>query len=139
MYWLKLSCYEEIRVRVKMITDRWYPLRSVIKFCLTIDNYGIIQEHKIFNSFNDSKRLLVGSQCFNMIEGKKKSAMLPKSWKKSVNIGVLTPTKMRQCNNCKKGILCTTCNNQFNENKEIAANLNAIKRHPSNEFAHMLN
>ena len=29
-----------------------------IKYCLTIDKYGIIQEHKFFKGFNDSKRLL---------------------------------------------------------------------------------
>ena len=32
------------------------------KYCLTIDNYGIIKEHKIFEGFNDSKRLLDRSQ-----------------------------------------------------------------------------
>ena len=32
-------------------------LAPKIKFCLTIDDYGIIQEHKTFKCFNDSKRL----------------------------------------------------------------------------------
>ena len=41
------------------------------KYCLKIDDYGIIQEHKIFKGFNDSKRLLDRSQYFKMIEGKK--------------------------------------------------------------------
>ena len=41
------------------------------KYCLTIDNYGIIQEHKTFKGFNDSKRLLDRSQYFKMIDGKK--------------------------------------------------------------------
>ena len=31
-------------------------LAPKIKFCLTIDDYGIIQEHKTFKGFNDSKR-----------------------------------------------------------------------------------
>ena len=52
-----------------------------IKYCLTIDDYGIIQEHKTFKGFNDSKRLLNRSQYFNMKAGKKISAMLPRSWK----------------------------------------------------------
>ena len=42
-----------------------------IKYCLTIDEYGIIKEHKTFKGFNDSKRLLDRSQYFNMKEGKK--------------------------------------------------------------------
>ena len=39
---------------------------------------------------------------------------------------------MRQCNECKDGILCTTCTDQINENKEFEANLNLLKRHPTN-------
>ena len=45
-------------------------LAPKIKFCLTIDDYGIIQEHKTFKRFNDRERLLDRSQYFNMIEGK---------------------------------------------------------------------
>ena len=46
-------------------------LAPKIKYCLTIDDYGIIQGHKTFKGFNDSKRLLARSQYFKMIEGKK--------------------------------------------------------------------
>ena len=45
---------------------------------------------------------------------------------------------MRQCNVCKDGILCSTCNNQINENKELEANLNLLKRKAPNEFGYML-
>ena len=54
-----------------------------------------------FKVFNDSKRLLDRSQYFNMLEGKKISAMLPRSWKKSFNNEIIIPTKMRRCNECK--------------------------------------
>ena len=53
------------------------------KYCLIIDKYGIIQQHMTFKGFNDDKRLLDCSQYLNMLKGKKKSAMLPRSWKKS--------------------------------------------------------
>ena len=46
-------------------------LAPKIKYCLTIDDYCIIQEHKTFKGFNDSKRLLKRSQYFKMKEGKK--------------------------------------------------------------------
>ena len=91
-----------------------------------------------FKGFTDSKRHLERSQNFNLLEGKKILALLPNSWKKSFNNGIVIPTKMRHCNECKDGILCTTCNNQINEDKEIAANLNLIKRHPPNELGRML-
>ena len=72
-----------------------------------------------------------------MKEGKKLSAMLPRSWKNSIKSGVIIPKKMRFCNECKDVVLCTTCNNQFNEHKEFEANLNELKRHPPNEFGFM--
>ena len=73
-----------------------------------------------------------------MLEGKKLTAMLPRSWKKSFHNGIVIPTKMSHCNACKDGILCITCNNQINENKEFEANLNELKRHPPNDFGYML-
>ena len=113
-------------------------LAPKMKYCLTIDGYGIIQEHKTFKGFNDSKRLLDRCQYFKMIEGEEISALLPKSWKKSVDSGIIIPTKMRFCNECTDRKMCDKCNNQINENKEFEANLNELKRHPPNEFGHML-
>ena len=94
-------------------------LAPKIIYCLTIDDYGIIQEHKTFKGFNDSKRLLDRSQNFKMIEGKKLSAMLPKSWKKSFDSGIFIPTKIRWCNECNDKKMCKKCNKQINENKEF--------------------
>ena len=113
-------------------------LAPKIKYCLTIDVYGIIQEHKTFKGFNDSKRLLNRSQYFNMKEGKKISAMLPRSWKKSFDNGIIIPKKMRFCNECNDKKMCNKCNNQINENKEFEANLNELKRHPPNNSGSML-
>ena len=113
-------------------------LASKIKYCLTIDEYGIIKEHKTFKGFNDSKRLLDRSQYFKMKEGKKISAMLPRSWKKSFDNGVIIPKKMRFCNKCNDIKMSDKCNNQINENKEFEANLNELRRHPRNKHGYML-
>ena len=113
-------------------------LAPKIKYCLTINDLGIIEQHVTFKGFNDSKRLLDRSQYFDMLNGKKITAMLPRSWKNSFNYGVIVPTKMRQCNACKDGILCVTFNNKINENKEFEANLNLLKRKAPNEFGYML-
>ena len=77
-------------------------------------------------------------QCFEMLEGKKRSAMLPKSWNKSFNNGIVIPTKKRRCNECRGKILCVTFNNQSDENKESRASLNLLKRKAPNQFRHML-
>ena len=109
-----------------------------IKYVLATDHYGIIQQHMTFKGFNDSKRLLHRSQYFDMLNGKKITAMLPRSWKKSFNNGVIIPTKMRQCNECKDEILLVTCNNRIDENNEFEANLNLLKRKAPNKFGYML-
>ena len=113
-------------------------LAPKIKYCLTIDDYGIIQEHKTFKGFKNSNRLLDRSQNFKMKEGKKISAMLPRSWKKSFESGIIIPKKMRFCNECSDKKTCDKCNNQINENKEFEANLNLLKRKAPNEFGYML-
>ena len=80
-----------------------------IEYCVTIDDYGIIPEHKTFKIFNDCERLLDRSQYFKMKEGKKLSAMLPRSWKKSFDSGIIIPRKMRFCNKCNEKELCKKC------------------------------
>ena len=72
------------------------------------------------------KRLLDRSQKFDMLEGKKISAMLPRSLKKSFKNGVIIPVQLRHSNECNDKLLCTTCNNQVNENKEVEANSNLL-------------
>ena len=109
-----------------------------IKDVLTIDNHGIIQQHMTFKGLNDSKRILDRSQYFDMFEGKKVTAMLPRYWKKSFKNSVVIPVKKRRCNNCNGEILCNECNNQVNENKEFEANLKLLKRDIPNQFGHML-
>ena len=51
-------------------------LAPKIKYCLTIHEFGIIQQYMTFKDFNDSKRLIDRSQIFDMLEGKKISTML---------------------------------------------------------------
>ena len=57
---------------------------------------------------------------------------------KSFNNGIVIPVKMMRCNNCIGELLCDECNNQINENKELEANLNLLKRNEPNRFGHML-
>ena len=54
------------------------------KYCLTIDDYGIIKEHKTFKKFNDGKRLLDRSQYFKMIDGEKKKSNVTKILEKII-------------------------------------------------------
>ena len=83
----------------------------------------VLFKKKTSKGFNDSKRLLGRSQYFDMLKGKKVSALLPKRWKKSFDSGIVIPTKMRFCNECNDKKVCNKCNNQINENKEFGTNL----------------
>ena len=73
-------------------------LAQKIKYCLTRGKFGFVQENENCKGFTDRKTPLDRSQCFKMIDGKKASAMLARSWKTPFNIGVIIPTKMRFCN-----------------------------------------
>ena len=64
--------------------------------------------------------------------------MLPRSWKNSLNKGIVITTKMSRCNEKKGDVLCITCNNQVNENKEFEANLKEIKRELPKHFGYKL-
>ena len=46
-------------------------LASKIKYVLTIDNYGNLQEHKTFKGFSDGERVVDCSQYFKKIESRK--------------------------------------------------------------------
>ena len=118
----------------------FYGLLSApkIKYVLTKAEYGIIQQHMTFKGFIDSKRLLNRSQYLDMLEGKTKSAMFPRSCEKLFNNAVVIPERMRRCNNCNGEILINGCNNHVKENKEFEANLISLKGHAPNHFGYML-
>ena len=113
-------------------------LAPKIKYVLTIVDFGLVQRHITFIGFNDSKRLLDRSHYLDKLEGKKISAMLPKSWKKSFNNGIIIPVKMRGCDKCRAKLLCVTRINQINEDKEFEAILNLLVRKAPNQLGYML-
>ena len=113
-------------------------LAPKIKYCLTINKYGVIDEHKTFKGFTNVSDNLNRKQYFKMFEGDKLIAKVPLSWKKSFSQGVVIPHKMRNCNKCTKDILCDGCDKLVNQKKEFSANLNELKKEAPNNFGHML-
>ena len=109
-----------------------------IKYCLTINKYGVIDEHKTFKGFSNVSDNLNRKEYFKMADGDKLVAKVPLSWKKSFSQGVVIPHKMRNCHYCKKDILCDICDELVNQRKEFSPNLNELKRLPPNDFGHML-
>ena len=113
-------------------------LAPKIKYCLTINKFGIIDEHETFKGFTNVSENLDRKEFFKMFEGDKLIAKVPWSWKKSFSQGVIIPHKMRNCNKCAKDILCDVCERLVNQNKEFSANLNELKREKPNDLGHML-
>ena len=113
-------------------------LAPKIKYCLTINKYGVIDEHKTFKGFKDVKDVLDRKEYFKMADGDKLIAKIPLSWKKSFSHGVVIPHKMRNCSDCKDDTLCDDCDKLVNQKKEFTANLNELNREKSNDFGHML-
>ena len=114
-------------------------LAPKIKYCLTINKYGVIDEHKTFKGFTNVSDNLDRKEYFKMFEGDKLVAKVPLSWKKSFSQGIVIPYKMRNCTNCKNNdFLCDDCDKLVNQYKEFSANLNELKREKPKDRGHML-
>ena len=77
-------------------------LAPKIKYCLTINKYSVIDEHKTFEGFTNVSDNLDRIEYFKMINGDKLTAKVPLSWKKGFSHVVIIPHKMKNCTDCKK-------------------------------------
>ena len=113
-------------------------LAPKIKYCLTINKYGVIDEHKTFKGFTNVSDNLDRKEYFEMLDADKLTAKVPFSWIKGFSHGVILPHKMRNCIKCTKDILCDDCDKLVNQKKELSDNVNELKREPPNDVGHML-
>ena len=109
-----------------------------MKFCLTINKFGVIDEHKTFKGFTNVSDNSDRKEFFNMADGDKLIAKVTLSWKKPYGMGIVIPHKIRNCNKCTKDSLCDECDKLINQRKEFSANLNEIYREKPNDCGHML-
>ena len=117
----------------------WYGLfLAPKKYWLTLDKFGVVDQHKTFKSFTNVSDNLDRKEYFNMADAGKSIAKVPLGWKKSFSQGVVIPHKMKNCCECKKDIPCENCDKLVNQRKEFSANLNELKRKPPHKFGHML-
>ena len=113
-------------------------LTPKLKYCLTINKYGVIDEQKSLKGFTSVSENLNRKEYFNKKNGDKLIAKVPLSWKKSFSQGVVIPHKMRNCNKRTKDVLCDDCDKLVKQTKEFSANLNELKREKPIDFGHML-
>ena len=113
-------------------------LAPKIKYCLTINKYGVIHEHKTFKGFSNVSDNLDKKEYFKMADGDNLIAKVTLIWKKGFTLGFVIPHKMRYCTDCKNDFLCDSCDKLFNQKKKFSANLNELKRQTPNDSGHML-
>ena len=90
-------------------------LAPKIEYCLTINKYGVTDEHKTFKDFTNVSENLDRKEYFKIAVGDKLVAKVPLSWKKSFSQGVVIPHKMRNCNNCTTDIFCDESDKSVNQ------------------------
>ena len=113
-------------------------LAPKIKYCLTINKYGVFDENKTFRKFINVSDNLDREEYFKKFNGDKSIAKVPLIWKRSISMVVIIPHKMRNCGKCMKDILCDDCDKFVNQNKEFSEKLSELKRQPPNDFGQML-
>ena len=64
-------------------------LAPKIKYCSTLNKYGVIDEHKTFKGFTNVSVNLDKKEYFKMFDGDKLIGKAPLSWKKSFSMGVV--------------------------------------------------
>ena len=93
-------------------------LAPKLKYCLTINKYGVLVEHKTFKGFTNASDNLNRKVYFKKAVGDNLIAKMPLSWKISFGERVIIPHKIKICGDCKKDILCESCDNLVNHKKK---------------------
>ena len=78
----------------------------LLKNCLTINKYGVLDEHKTFKCFTKTSNILDRKEYFIMLDGGNLVAKVPLSWEKSFSYGVIIPQKLKNWIVLKKKIVC---------------------------------
>ena len=92
-------------------------LATKIKYCLTVNKYGVIDEHKTFKGYTNVSDNLDRKEYFKMTDGKNLITKMPLSWKNSFSQGIIIPHKMRNCSDCQKDFLFENCHKLVNQKK----------------------
>ena len=64
-------------------------LAPKMKYSLTADENGVIDEHRTVKSFTNSQRLLDRNHFFEKLKGEKTYAKLPFGWKIGFDSGII--------------------------------------------------
>ena len=134
----------------------WF-LAPKIKYCLVIDDFGIISAKRTFKGYSEEHRMIKLEEYISLSEGKTVSGRFSIDWTKTFE-GIKIPHRKHNCLDCNNKKLCNDCikkpkKNCFNcemeksckicldlisQKKTYSTDINTLKRKPPNEYHQML-
>ena len=134
----------------------WF-LAPKIKYCLVIDDFGIISAKRTFKGYSEEHRMIKLEEYISLSEGKAVSGRFSIDWTKTFE-GIKIPHRKQDCSDCDNRKICNDCvikpkKNCFNcemersckscldlisQKKTYSTDINMLKRKPPNEYHQML-
>ena len=134
----------------------WF-LAPKIKYCLVIDDFGIISAKRTFKGYSEEHRLIKLDKYISLSKGKTVSGRFSIDWTKTFE-GIKIPHRKQDCSECDNRKICSDCvikpqMNCFNcemeksckscldlisHKKSYSTDINILKRKPPNEKHEML-
>ena len=134
----------------------WF-LAPKIKYCLVIDDFGIISAKRTFKGYSEEHRMIKLNEYISLSEGKTISGRFSIDWTKTFE-GIKVPHRKQDCSECDNRKNCNDCvikpkMNCFNcemektcksgldlisQKKTYSTDINMLKRKPPNQYHQML-
>ena len=134
----------------------WF-LALKIKYCLVIDDFGIISAKRTFKGYSEEHRMLKFDEYISLSGGKTVSGRFSIDWTKTFE-GIKIPHRKQECSecdntkifsdctiktkmncfNCEMERACKTCSDLISQKKTYSTDINMLKRKPPNEKHQML-
>ena len=127
------------------------------KYCLVIDDFGIISAKRTFKGYSEEHRMIKLDDNISLSEGKTVSGRFSIDWAKTFE-GIKIPHRKQDCSdcndtkycndcvikpkmncfNCEIERSCKTCLDLISQRKTYSFNINMLKRKPPNKYHQML-
>ena len=134
----------------------WF-LAPKIKYCLVIDDFGIISAKRTFKGYSEEHRMIKLDEYISLSEGKTVSGRFSIDWNKTFE-GIKIPHRKQDCAdcdnkrkcsdcvikpkmncfNCEMERACKTCLDLISQKKTYSTDINMLKRKPPNQYHQML-
>ena len=83
-------------------------LAPKIKYCLVIDDFGVILAKRTFKGYSEEHRMIKLDEYISLSEGKTVSGRISIDWTKLFE-GMKIPHRKQNCSDCDNGKFCSDC------------------------------